>query len=364
MKSILTVIGTRPEAIKLAPVIMAIGQNKYFKNKVCVTRQHTHLLDSFFLNLDVKVDYQLKGYETRGSLHESAAYILKQIGKILVESKPDLVLVQGDTTTAFAAALAAFYTAIPIAHVEAGLRTGNLNSPWPEEAHRCLIAKIANFYFAPTIKAKNILLREGVPPEKIWVVGNTSIDAVRLARQSLISSPKRERFILVTMHRRENHGAPLIELCQALCQIAELFPDIHIKFMLHPNPAVHKPVRKILFGISKVELIEPLDHLLFIDLLDKCAFVITDSGGIQEEAPSIGKPVLIVRNTTERQEGILAGTARLVGTKAANIISCCKELLENEQILKSMSKVHFPYGDGHAAERIVNILEEKLREVV
>ncbi|WP_052046353.1 non-hydrolyzing UDP-N-acetylglucosamine 2-epimerase [Candidatus Paracaedibacter symbiosus] len=354
------IIGTRPKAIKLAPILVAICQNKYFKSKICITRQHTHLLDSFFLNHDVKIDYQFERYETSGSLYESAAYILKQIGKILVEAKPDLVLVQGDTTTAFIAALAAFYAAIPITHIEAGLRTGDLNSPWPEEAHRCMIAKVANFCFAPTIKAQDMLLAEGVPPEKVWVVGNTSIDAIRLARKSLIPLSSKERFILVTMHRRENHGASLIEVCQALRQIVKLFPDIHIKFVLHPNPTVHKPVREILFGVHKVELIEPLDHFSFTNLLDKCAFVITDSGGIQEEAFSMGKPVLIARNATERQEGILAGIARLVGTKAANIISCCKELLKNEQILKSMSKVHFPYGDGHAAEPIVKILEKKL----
>ncbi len=363
MKSILTVIGTRPEAIKLAPVLVAIRKNKYFESKVCVTRQHTDLLDPFLLNLKIIVDYQFRNHESGATLHKTAAHILEQFGVALTELKPDLVLVQGDTTTAFVATLAAFYSQIPVAHIEAGLRTTQLYSPWPEEAHRCLIDKLTTYFFAPTLQAQNALVAERVSPEKIWVVGNTSIDAIRLARKSSkLTRNSKWRVIIVTVHRRENHGEPLKEICHALRTIVELFPDVRIKFILHPNPAARNPVIDMLSGVSNIDLIEPIDHLSFIRLLDECIFVITDSGGIQEEVSFMGKPVLITRETTERPEGIQAGTARLVGTKSASIIACCKQLLENPDVLTSMSKIHFLYGDGYAAERIVTILDQELRK--
>lgn len=364
MKSILTVIGTRPEAIKLAPVLRAISKNKHFESRVCVTRQHTDLLDPFLLSLGIIANYHFENDKNKVSLHQKAAHILHQFDSVLTEFKPDVIVVQGDTTTAFIAALAAFYSCIPVAHVEAGLRTGDLYSPWPEEAHRCLISKLATYFFAPTLQAQNILLAEGIAAEKIWVVGNTSIDAIKLARQSTkLNTGSEWRKIVVTVHRRENHGQPLEDICQALCMIVEQFSDVRIQFLLHPNPAIQQPVIDRLSGMPHIDLIEPMDHSSFVQLLDECFFVITDSGGIQEEAPFMGKPLVIIRDTTERPEGVRMGTARLVGTQASTIIACCQELLENREIMASMSKVHFPYGDGHAAEKIVNILEKELQVV-
>jgi len=364
MKSVLTVIGTRPEAIKLAPFLAVIDKTKNFLNKVCITNQHKDLLNSILLNLGIKADYQFENDEKEGNLYQSAARILGQCGQILRELKPDLMVVQGDTTTTFAAALAAFYAHIPIAHIEAGLRTGNLYSPWPEEGHRCLIDKLASYFFAPTLQAQRVLIAEGVCPKKIWVVGNTSIDAIRLGRTaSTLMVKSAWRTIIVTVHRRENHGKPLEEICHALRIIVQQFSDVRIVFFLHPNPAVRKPVSDMLSEVVNIDLIEPTDHASFIKFLDECVLVMTDSGGIQEEASFIGKPVLIIRDTTERPEGIHAGTARLVGTNSTNIINSCQELLENSVILSAMSKLHYPYGDGYAAERIVNILDQELREV-
>jgi UDP-N-acetylglucosamine 2-epimerase (non-hydrolysing) len=362
MKTILTVIGTRPEAIKLAPVLEAINKNKNFINKVCFTRQHTDLLDPFILNLGISADYEFINLKESSSLHQTAAHILTQFSTIFSKSKPDLVIVQGDTSTAFSAALAAFYSHIPVAHIEAGLRTGNLFSPWPEEAHRCLISRLASFFFAPTLIAKHALLSEGVSPDKIWVVGNTSIDALKQVPRLKKSKESLERMIVVTIHRRENHGKPLNEIFHALCTITKEFSDVRIKYILHPNPAVRKPAIETLSKITNIDLEEPKDHPSFLKLLNECTFLITDSGGIQEEAPYFGKPVLITRDTTERPEGVLAGTARLVGTNSSNIIACCKELLQNPHTLAAMSKIHFPYGTGYAAEQIVNILDRKLNE--
>ncbi len=365
MKSILTVIGTRPEAIKLAPILLLLDKKKGFTNMVCVTRQHTDLLDPLLSSLKINVDYQFDNIDHEGSLHKSAARILEQFSVILKNANPDLVLVQGDTTTAFVAALAAFYSRIPVAHVEAGLRTGDLYSPWPEEMHRCLIDKLTNYFFAPTQQAQNALIGEGVPPEKIWVVGNTSIDAVRLAQKTSSSiSTTNQKDIVVTIHRRENHGSALIEVCHALRSLAEQFPHVQIIVFLHPNPAISKPITANLSNVQNISLLAPVDHSAFIRLLRESAFIITDSGGVQEEASFMGKPVLVIRNTTERPEGIQAGTARLVGTKSKDIVAACKELLENAKTLASMSRIHFPYGDGHAADRIVNILEKELVETV
>ena len=360
MKSVLTIIGTRPEAIKMAPVLRAINNSKLFESKVCLTKQHTDLLEPILSTLGIIVNYHLESYDNGRTLHQSAAQILEQLGTLLAKAKPDLVVVQGDTTTAFTGALAAYYAGIPVAHIEAGLRTGHLYSPWPEEAHRCLIDRLTTYFFAPTVQAQNALIAEGVSPDKIWIVGNTSIDSIRLVRRSLqVTKDPQKRIIVVTVHRRENHGEPLREICMALRLIAEQFCEVHIVLLLHPNPAVHLPVMEMLSGIRNVELREPVDHSSFVQLLGACVFIITDSGGIQEEAPFMGKPLLIIRDTTERPEGIQAGTARLVGTKSADIVAGCKELLENDETLTAMSKVHFPYGDGYAAERIVNILESE-----
>lgn len=360
MKSILTIIGTRPEAIKLSPLLNAISMNKKFKNEVCVTGQHTDLLTPFLSDLKIPVNYHFNNDGQRSTLHQSAANILEQFGPVFEKSKPDLVVVQGDTTTAFIAALAAFYSCIPVAHIEAGLRTGHLHSPWPEEGHRCLISKLATYFFTPTLQAKETLIQEGVSSEKIWVVGNTSIDALRLARKSQRTFNSKNRNIVVTIHRRENHGEPFISICQALLALAEQFSDVRINFFLHPNPAIRATATNLLSGIKNIDLLEPMDHPSFIQLLDESTFIITDSGGIQEEATFMGKPILITRSTTERTEGIEAGTARLVGTKTSDIIASCKELLENPDVLRAMSKVHFPYGDGYAAEQILTIFEKVL----
>jgi len=363
VKSILTIIGTRPEAIKLAPVLSALNNHQNFKSQVCITRQHTDLLDTIFSHLKIDVNYNLDKPIPNSSLAQKTAYILEKLGNLLEEVKPDLVLVQGDTTTAFAGALAAYYAHIPVGHIEAGLRTRNLNSPWPEEGHRCLIDRLTTYFFAPTSQALNVLLSEGVPSDRAWIVGNTSIDALRLVRKaSDIKQDSKPKTIVVTIHRRENHGRALKEICSAAKYIAEAYNDLRIMFILHPNPAIWGPVNEMLFGIENIELKQPLDHPTFIHHLDESIFIVSDSGGIQEEAPFLGKPVLITRDTTERPEGIQAGTAKLVGTKAETIISACQELLENPSVLASMSKVHYPFGDGYAAERIVSILESQLFE--
>jgi UDP-N-acetylglucosamine 2-epimerase len=369
VKSVLTIMGTRPEAIKLIPVLRAINEKKGFQNQVCVTRQHTDLLDPYLCESGIHVDYKFEATDHGSTLHHNASKMLTQFGSVFQKSKPDVVIVQGDTTTAFIGALAAFYARIPVAHVEAGLRTGHLHSPWPEEAHRCLIDRLATYFFAPTTQAQQMLLKEGVSPEKIWVVGNTAIDAVRLyscrskptENRSICPDAVKYREIMITVHRRENHGKPLEEICQALRIIAKLFLDVRLLFVMHPNPAIRIPVQELLSGVDNIELVNPLDHFSFLKRLEECAFVITDSGGIQEEAPIIGKPVLILRDTTERPECVEAGTARLIGTKKDAIVAACKELLENNDMLARMSKVHFPYGDGYAAERIADILDRELQ---
>lgn len=356
----MTIIGTRPEAIKLAPVLAALENNHHFESEVCITWQHTHLLAPFLKLLNIPTTYTLDLDPHLPSLCLKAAHILEKLAPVLERSKPDLVIVQGDTTTAFMAALAAFYSRIPVAHIEAGLRTGSLTSPWPEEAHRLLIDRLTNLFFAPTETAREQLLQEGIPPDHIWIVGNTSIDALRLLRTP--SSPLLERTILVTVHRRENQGGNLEEICRALRKLAEKFLDVKIVFFLHPNPGIREPALRWLSETPRIELKDPVDHFSFVKFMDQALFIITDSGGVQEEAPFLGKPVVIIRDTTERPEGVWAGTARLVGTEEDKIVACCEELLENPETLAAMSRVHFPYGDGYAAERIVNVLEKELCE--
>lgn len=309
MKTVMIVIGTRPEAIKLAPVITALEDNRRIHYKICITRQHTSLLDTLLVNMRIKIDYQFEPIESHGLLCQNAVVMLSQLNDILKKSKVNLILVQGDTTTAFIAALAGFYSCIPVAHVEAGLRTGDIYAPWPEEIHRCFIDKVSTYCFAPTDKAKTNLLQEGISADKIWVVGNTSIDAIRLIHNESYKSNLnyRKPFILVTIHRRENHGTALVEICNALCVLAEKFPHIKIVCCLHPNPSVYNTVKKIISNVDNIECISPIDHILFIQLLKECYFVITDSGGIQEEVTYIGKPILVIRDTTERTEVIEAG---------------------------------------------------------
>ncbi len=359
MKVVLSVIGTRPEAIKLAPVLKAFGSHARLKSRVCITNQHTDLLTPFLSDLKINVDYFLESEKTIKGLTDSASHILKRFATILSQEKPDLVIVQGDTTTAFAASLAAFYAQIPIAHVEAGLRTGNLQAPWPEEGHRCMIAQIATYCFAPTQEAKNRLLEEGVSPKKIWVVGNTSIDAVRMTYKPS-ANPKevQKPTIVVTIHRRENQGDALKEICAALCTIAEQFADVHILALLHPNPEIREPLKHLLAGIANISLLAPMSHIAFLKLMDESLFIMTDSGGVQEEVAALGKPLIILRHTTERPEGVLAGTSLLVGTERSQIIASCQELLQNATLRTCMSKKHDAYGDGFAAERIAQILND------
>ncbi|MGI2299071.1 non-hydrolyzing UDP-N-acetylglucosamine 2-epimerase [Candidatus Cardinium hertigii] len=360
----MTVIGTRPEAIKLAPIISALENKKCFHHKICITRQHTSLLDILLENMHIKASYQFEPIESDGDLTQSATMMLSQLGNILKKLRPDLIMVQGDTTTAFIAALAGFYAGISVAHVEAGLRTGNLYTPWPEEMHRCFIDKVSSFFFAPTHQANINLIKEGVSIDKIWVVGNTSIDAIRLIYNKVDQSNINYKvpFILVTIHRRENHGRVLKEICSGLSILAKQFPKIKIVFCLHPNPSIMDPVKAILASMDNIDCIPPVDHITFIKLLKECRFVITDSGGIQEEVTFIGKPILVIRYITERPEVIESGTGILVGTSKENIIKTASRLLNDPTLLTSMSKVHFPYGDGYAAQKIVHILEQALKK--
>lgn len=357
MKNILTVIGTRPEAIKLIPLANALKNSAVLKNKICITSQHGSLLDSF--NIKTKADYHFKPREKNASLSESAAHMLLEFANLLRQIKPDLIIVQGDTTTAFIAALAGFYTKIKVAHIEAGLRSGNLNSPWPEEAHRIIIDKISNYFFVPTKKAKNYLINEGIKEDSIWIVGNTAIDAIRIIKESKKTKKNslKNKIIAVTLHRRENHGKALINICNAIKLIAQEFPDVNISFCLHPNPAIDRKVRTILSEINNIELLPALEHRKFVELLDQSLFIITDSGGIQEESTFLGKPVLIARDTTERNELIEEGTGILVGSDIEDILKYSTMLLKDNNLLSKMSRPYFPYGNGYASEHIVKILE-------
>lgn len=363
MKTILTVIGTRPEAIKLAPILQCLGRHPFFHSSICMTGQHTSLVEPFISEFDLEVDYRINNLpNAQIPLHKCASHILSEFGDLLEKTQPDLIVVQGDTTTTFSAALSAFYQQIPIAHIEAGLRSGNIFSPWPEEAHRCFVDKITDYFFAPTIEARDNLLAEGIPQDQIWVVGNTSIDALRITRDKVtkLHNTSTKRKILVTLHRRENQEQPLDVLCRTIDKLIHLFPDIEVDCMLHPTPQVYNKMTEMLGSLERVTLHPPLSHTAFVRLMEECLLLITDSGGLQEEASFLGKPVFIFRDTTERPEGIQVGAARLVGTSETAILDSCKELLGNQDQLEAMSKVHTSYGDGFSAERIVSILEASI----
>lgn len=372
---VLSVFGTRPEAIKMAPVVKALSQTEGIDSKVAVTAQHRQMLDQVLELFEIKADYDLDIMQANQDLYDVTSKALLGLRDVLKECKPDVVLVHGDTTTCFAASLAAFYQQIPVGHVEAGLRTGNMLAPFPEEANRSLVGRLAQFHFAPTDKARENLLREGIPVERIWVTGNTVIDALLEVQQRLPEyqarswapklpehaiervENKRSKFILITGHRRENFGQGFIDFCDALRAIASQHPEWLLIYPVHLNPNVQKPVFERLGDCDNILLIEPQDYLPFVWLLDKCDLVITDSGGIQEEAPSFGKPVLVTREVTERPEAVEAGTVRLVGTSAEKIIANTLEILTDENIYRSMSEAHNPYGDGKAAARIADILK-------
>jgi UDP-N-acetylglucosamine 2-epimerase (non-hydrolysing) len=369
-KRILTIFGTRPEAIKMAPLVLALAQNDQFEAKLCVTGQHREMLDQVLSLFSIKPDFDLEIMRPQQSLSDVFEATLAKLQGVFADFRPDMVLVHGDTASSFAATLSAFFHQIPVGHVEAGLRTGNLQSPWPEEANRRLTGVLANLHFAPTEMARENLLREGVDVENITVTGNTVIDALlmmikrletdrELAKEMATSfeflDPRR-RMILVTGHRRENFGQGFERICAALGRIAEAFPDVDIVYPVHLNPNVQEPVNRLLLRYANVKLIEPLDYLPFVYLMNRSTIVLTDSGGIQEEAPTLGKPVLVMRDTTERPEAVAAGTVKLVGTGVDSISDAVHSLLTEAELYGRMSTAHNPYGDGRATERIIECL--------
>ncbi len=373
-KIVLTIFGTRPEAIKMAPVVKALESDPNIISKVLVTAQHREMLDQVLTIFDIQPDYDLDIMKPNQDLYDVTARILTGLKAPLRTCKPDLVLVHGDTTTCFAAALAAFYQSIPVGHVEAGLRTGDLFAPFPEEANRSLVGRLAQLHFAPTPKSQINLIDEKVNPGQIHVTGNTVIDALldvteRLSNQEhhwpsipdktlvhLKNEP--EKFILITGHRRENFGQGFIDFCSALKRIAEHNPNWLLIYPVHLNPNVQKPVYELLGSSENIHLIAPQDYLPFVWLLNRCDLVITDSGGIQEEAPSLGKPVLVTRSVTERPEAVEAGTVLLVGTDSDQIASNAIDILEDQNRYTTMSEAHNPYGDGKAAPRIVKAIND------
>lgn len=369
---LLVVFGTRPEAIKLAPVIEEARVHKRIDVLVCVTAQHRQMLDQVLTLFEIKPDIDLNLMRDSQSLAELMATTLTAMRTTLQQLKPDLVIVQGDTTTTFATSLAAFYEGLDVAHVEAGLRTGNLAAPWPEELNRVVTSLLARVHFAPTPWARRNLVREGIPKARIFVTGNTVIDALLESDQRLRSDSSlrsqvetmfsfldpEKRLLLVTAHRRESFGVGLDGVCRALADLLERNEDIEVVFPVHLNPNVQKPVREILGSQTRVHLMDPVEYLPLIYVLKRCYFVLTDSGGIQEEAPTFGKPVLVLRDITDRPEGMRAGTARLVGTDRAKIVREAERLLHDTRHYSRMSRAHNPFGDGKASRRIVKIIRK------
>ena len=368
---VLTVFGTRPEAIKMAPLVHALAQDHEIESRLCVTAQHREMLDQVLRLFSLVPDYDLNIMRPGQGLTEITSRILDGLKTVFADFTPDVVLVHGDTTTTLAASLAAFYHRIPVGHVEAGLRTGDLYSPWPEEANRTLTGHLASYHFAPTERSKQNLLRENLPPSRIFVTGNTVIDALFWVRDRVLSDEElrnsmaarypfldaQKKLLLVTGHRRESFGGGFERICDALAEIARLHPQLQIVYPVHLNPNVSEPVNRILRGIDNIILIEPQDYLPFVWLMDRAWLILTDSGGIQEEAPSLGKPVLVMRDATERPEAIDAGTVRLVGTDGAKIVSEVTRLLTDEAAWQTMSHAHNPYGDGLACQRIIQALK-------
>lgn len=367
---ILTVFGTRPEAIKMAPLALALAADERFEAKVCVTGQHREMLDQVLELFEIKPEFDLNIMKPGQDLTDVSTSILQGMKNVFRDFKPDMVLVHGDTATTFATTLAAYYHQIPVGHVEAGLRTGNLYSPWPEEGNRKLTGALANIHFAPTADSRANLLREGVTDDAIVVTGNTVIDALldvvnrlknddvlykKASAPSAFLDPSR-KLILVTGHRRESFGSGFERICQALLEVAQQHPEVDIVYPVHLNPNVREPVNRLLSGIKNVHLIEPMDYLPFVHLMSRSHIILTDSGGIQEEAPSLGKPVLVMRETTERPEAVAAGTVRLVGSEVARIVRELNRLLADHEAYKSMSFAHNPYGDGKACSRIIDAL--------
>lgn len=362
MKNVMLVFGTRPEAIKMCPLVKELKNRKNIKTTVCVTGQHRQMLDSVLETFGVKPDYDLSVMKDRQTLFDITANILMKIKSVLEEVQPDVVLVHGDTSTTFVTALACFYMQIPVGHVEAGLRTYNIYSPYPEEFNRQAVSIISKYNFAPTARAKENLLKEGRDGEAIFITGNTAIDALSTTVREDYSHPELDwaadsRLIMLTAHRRENLGEPMHHMFRAIKRIIDETPDIKVIYPIHMNPVVREAAAEILGDEERVHIIEPLDVLDFHNFLARSYMILTDSGGVQEEAPSLGKPVLVMRDTTERPEGIAAGTLKLVGTDEEFIYKTFRQILDDEEEYKKMSCASNPYGDGNASRRIADILE-------
>ncbi|MGF1843522.1 UDP-N-acetylglucosamine 2-epimerase (non-hydrolyzing) [Vibrio clamense] len=371
-KKILTVFGTRPEAIKMAPLVHELAADERFEAKCCVTAQHREMLDQVLELFEITPDYDLNLMKSGQTLNDVTAKIVQALKSVLEDFRPDVVLVHGDTATTFAASLAAYYEQIPVGHVEAGLRTGNIYSPWPEEGNRRLTGALTKFHFAPTETSKQNLLKENFNPADITVTGNTVIDALLMVKDKIDSDKdlnvtlsaqfpfldEAKKLILVTGHRRESFGGGFERICESLAITAKANPNTQILYPMHLNPNVREPVNRILACIDNIHLIEPQQYLSFVYLMNRAHIILTDSGGIQEEAPSLGKPVLVMRSTTERPEAVDAGTVKLVGTDVDKIVSNLNILLTNEEAYREMSFAHNPYGDGKACKRILNELNK------
>jgi len=372
VQKVLLVFGTRPEAIKMAPLALQLQQDlNNFETKVCVTGQHRQMLDQVLELFQLKPDFDLNLMKPGQTLSDITSGVLKGLEQVFEEWKPDVVLVHGDTATTFAASLAAYYHKIAIGHVEAGLRTGDIYSPWPEEANRKLTGALTNYHFAPTQSSYNNLIKENIDPNNIIITGNTVIDALLTVKykvendQKIIADfeqqfnflDKNKKMILVTGHRRENFGQGFLNICKALANISQQYPDVQIVYPVHLNPNVQQPVNELLAGITNIHLISPQDYLPFVYLMNRSYLILTDSGGIQEEAPSLGKPVLVMRDTTERPEAVEAGTVKLVGTDAAVIEKSVTDLLANTELYKQMAEAHNPYGDGTSCQQIIEFLK-------
>jgi len=365
MKKILTVFGTRPEAIKMCPLILELKKSAELECIVCLTGQHREMLMQVMNIFKIQYDYNLDIMEQNQSLSRITVNVLNKLGEVLETENPDLILVHGDTSTSFAAALAGFYRGIPVGHVEAGIRTYNMYSPYPEEFNRQAVDLVAQLYFAPTEQSRQNLLKEGKDSDKIYVTGNTVIDALSLTVRADYQNENLDwcsdsRLILLTAHRRENLGEPMKNMFRAIRQVIEEYEDIKVIYPVHKNPKVRQAAQEILSGIDRIRLIEPLDVVDFHNFMARSYIILTDSGGIQEEAPSLGKPVLVMRDTTERPEGIEAGTLKLVGTTEDVIYREIKKLLVDDKAYEAMSNAVNPYGDGHASERIAEAVSKYL----
>jgi UDP-N-acetylglucosamine 2-epimerase (non-hydrolysing) len=368
----LIVFGTRPEAIKMAPLVKKFLANKNFETKVCVTAQHREMLDQVLNFFEIVPDYDLNLMKKDQNLFSLTAGIITELKPVLEAFQPDYVYVHGDTTTSMAVGLAAFYAGAKVCHVEAGLRTNNKLSPFPEEMNRQITARIADYHFAPTEESKANLLQENINSETILVTGNTVIDALLYSKDKLLNYTTEEitqlentidfskKILLVTGHRRENHGQGIQNICEALLELASTYKnDIQIIYPVHLNPNIQEPVNRFLGNCSNIKLIKPLSYPAFVWLMNQSYFILTDSGGVQEEAPSLGKPVLVLRDTTERPEAVSAGTVQLVGIDKNKIIASCTDLLENNKIYREMTQAHNPYGDGFASDRIIGFIQNK-----